>query len=786
MERDANLSLQRSSPPTWILDLPQFISWKNERGQAVNVLWLSASPGYGKSVLAAYLTEELASLPVDDNALVSYFFCQDTEDLSGAHNILRALAFQLTQYSDEIRLLLRRTWKEQHDVVSLTAPIETLFHRLVQEPLLKLPDHSIYFVLDALNECPPSSMRHISKLIQLFQRVPCLKVLITSQYVPELQSASRASHVELLSLDETHNWSAVQSYIINTVNKDANLKKRFINAKIDPLEFFYDRGRGMFLWVTMLLDDLAKVVSDEDFICILRNDQGNINALYHRIFMRLEKLSNTQKSWVRQMFIWLLLARRSLNLEELKAGVCISQKLVIGECNTFQSVDADVILKMCDALVRIRESEYPNSSKSISLVHDSLKQYMTSDVINNRIFYIVVPIANDHLASACILCLLSEDKPRDREERDYKVSSIFAYSTLFFAMHLQEAQISPLTSGRLSVLLWTDKLADWLKSALVACRNVGNNITEGGIAESIWTLVQFLHDMREKTSLNLRPGLVLPPLPTDILGWVVGLLTRLWLTAIPDTDTSIPQAEAFLVIEYLYRRSVEDSMDEEFPNDVYAIANWAGYDGFERDALWHYNVGSALHNHWPMTKYSPFHWDQWRQAVEQCSDREIKIRILNMFAESLWEDRGSDDESWAHLPIDYYIACYEGMLDDDDRPRGDLLPDLLFERFEALGSIHDLNKAISMTQSLNFEDTDSRLSLAVFLQKRWDVAGSEDDLIKSAFILQKEDAMHRLQCLWDPPGELMRRFMSALNKYGDIYSKLVAELSVYKNYYENS
>ena len=41
--------------------------------------------------------------------------------------------------------------------------------------------------------------------------------------------------------------------------------------------------------VTMLLDDLARVVSAEDLICILKNDEGNINALlYDWIFRRLE------------------------------------------------------------------------------------------------------------------------------------------------------------------------------------------------------------------------------------------------------------------------------------------------------------------------------------------------------------------------------------------------------------------------------------------------------------------------------------------------------------------
>jgi len=55
------------------------------------------------------------------------------------------------------------------------------------------------------------------------------------------------------------------------------------------------------------------VVSDEDLIWILKNDEGNINALlYDWIFGRLEKLSDAQKSWVRKMFIWLLLGSQTL------------------------------------------------------------------------------------------------------------------------------------------------------------------------------------------------------------------------------------------------------------------------------------------------------------------------------------------------------------------------------------------------------------------------------------------------------------------------------------------
>lgn len=87
MEKRKNLSLQISSTPTWVFDLPEIKSWLDASGSGTGkILWLSATTGFGKSVLAAYVTDELTHrFP---SAAIA-FFCKDNDFLGEPYNVMR-------------------------------------------------------------------------------------------------------------------------------------------------------------------------------------------------------------------------------------------------------------------------------------------------------------------------------------------------------------------------------------------------------------------------------------------------------------------------------------------------------------------------------------------------------------------------------------------------------------------------------------------------------------------------------------------------------------------------
>lgn len=107
-ERNKQLSLQESSPPSWIFDRPEFVSWLDApTADNSRNLWLFGTPGFGKSVLAAYLTEEI---PRRFELTTAYFFCKDGQLTNSADQITRTILYQLTKDSTSTYANVKDLW----------------------------------------------------------------------------------------------------------------------------------------------------------------------------------------------------------------------------------------------------------------------------------------------------------------------------------------------------------------------------------------------------------------------------------------------------------------------------------------------------------------------------------------------------------------------------------------------------------------------------------------------------------------------------------------------------
>ncbi|KAF8535670.1 hypothetical protein BDD12DRAFT_983186 [Trichophaea hybrida] len=88
----------------WLLKDEQYRKWLQD--DTLNVLWISGTPGCGKSVLSAFLSERLANKTgnVDQRQpVVGYFFCRhDNDDLRTETAILRYLLAQLLDEAPQL------------------------------------------------------------------------------------------------------------------------------------------------------------------------------------------------------------------------------------------------------------------------------------------------------------------------------------------------------------------------------------------------------------------------------------------------------------------------------------------------------------------------------------------------------------------------------------------------------------------------------------------------------------------------------------------------------------
>lgn len=139
---------------TWILQDTRYRQWRSADNTDISpVLWIDGGPGFGKSVITAFLAEEISK---DESLVVAYFFCDDKDDRlnTGAsilshwlHQILRRIPETYKHFLSEH--WFREVKDEKKDKVDWGfVPLCRVLERI-------LSDHetpSIYLLVDALGK----------------------------------------------------------------------------------------------------------------------------------------------------------------------------------------------------------------------------------------------------------------------------------------------------------------------------------------------------------------------------------------------------------------------------------------------------------------------------------------------------------------------------------------------------------------------------------------------------------------------------------------------------------
>ncbi|KAK6330118.1 hypothetical protein TWF718_003546 [Orbilia javanica] len=149
------------------------------------LLWVSADPGSGKSVLAKYLVDSV--LPMNDSTrTICYFFFKD--DFKGQNSAATALCCILWQLFQKKRSLLSEEVLERFEIEGEEFPnsVNGLWDLFMM--IAKNNAGEIVCVLDALDECKQSDRDFLIKRLQkLYNSINNLKFLITSRPIFEIR-----------------------------------------------------------------------------------------------------------------------------------------------------------------------------------------------------------------------------------------------------------------------------------------------------------------------------------------------------------------------------------------------------------------------------------------------------------------------------------------------------------------------------------------------------------------------------------------------------------------------
>ncbi|KAI9795942.1 MAG: hypothetical protein M1833_006590 [Piccolia ochrophora] len=361
----------------WFLRHPQYLHWRDT--QESNLLWVSASPGCGKSVLASYLVDELGGQESQKNfsGTVCYFFFKDDNDRQ--KSTTSALCAILYQFFNHDKSLIR---------YALPA-FETKGEQMVKEfgtlwdiLMTAAADENcgnLICIMDGLDECEEL---HRDMLLQALIEFSSgnesrtgtkqpLKILVTSRpYLSIENKLHDESIIRLKAEDETFSTQGDVEMVIRAriaeIGKRRHLSQIVQTTLVDRLIRNADRT---FLWVSLVIEDIdrsprmSKGALDE----LVENIPETLDSVYDKILQR-----TFNRSHARKLLHIVVAAARPLSLNEMSVAFVIKP-----HDRSYEDLDrepdiAKTITNLCGLFVKIIDSK-------IYLVHQTARAFLIND-----------------------------------------------------------------------------------------------------------------------------------------------------------------------------------------------------------------------------------------------------------------------------------------------------------------------------------------------------------------------------------------------------------------------
>ncbi|KAH8696324.1 hypothetical protein BGW36DRAFT_428337 [Talaromyces proteolyticus] len=367
----------------WFVDHQLFRNWLE--GKSLNVLWVSADPGCGKSVLIKYLVDSV--LPTTGLRITSYFFFKD--DFDDQRNIVTALCCILRQLFWQKRFLFTEKILEQFEAGGdkLTNSFSELWDILIATA--RNHDGEIVCLLDAIDECDEKGRSQLQRALFNLHRTGKelnLKFLLTSRpysairrgFVHSESPEMPCIHLQGESEDEIQKISKEIDIFIKVKVRLTGIK---LMLEEDEQEFLLQElmrvPNRTYLWVHLILD-LIDHKDDIDKIGIIEATSHlpkTLNEAYEKILSR----SRDSEAAKRLLHV-VVAAGRPLTLKEMNVALALREghrsfnDLQLKSEERFR----EIIRDLCGLFVTVIDSR-------IYLIHQTAKEFLIQNYEYNQV-----------------------------------------------------------------------------------------------------------------------------------------------------------------------------------------------------------------------------------------------------------------------------------------------------------------------------------------------------------------------------------------------------------------
>jgi ankyrin repeat protein len=406
----------------WALSHPLYRRWKDSATD--DLLWISADPGCGKSVLSKSLVDE--ELRSDaDGSTVCYFFFKDNDEQNSLATCLCALLHQLFQHQPHLLQHAVPAWTK--DGNKLQQETDELW-RILLSATSDVAASSTTYVLDALDECRDRDRSDlIVKLADFHEntttqgpRRSWLKFIVTSRPYDDIQRGFEQIPPSLPAIrlrgeqenDQIHaEINRVIHVRISQLADELGLRES-TSARLE--QNLLAMEHRTYLWLHLAIDDIRMILRDS-----FRPDEESIESVpssvedaYEKILARVAKAQHHKVKLILQIIVG---ARRPLAVGEMAIalGLAISKQ---HRTSTNAQIDPVHLGKQlrhwCGLFVFVNQSR-------IYLIHQTAREFLvarqdheqgTSIEHSTWMHCVQQAEMEQMMTSICIRCLNLEDR----------------------------------------------------------------------------------------------------------------------------------------------------------------------------------------------------------------------------------------------------------------------------------------------------------------------------------------------------------------------------------------
>ncbi|MCJ1267408.1 hypothetical protein MMC22_007293 [Lobaria immixta] len=317
----------------WTLKNPKYIEWRND--DAKKLLWISADPGCGKSVLARCIIDDLQqAFQNDSSKRVLYYFFKDTSaEQRSATRALSAILHQLFKSQAQLIRHALPSYREMGPALSTTfSKLWSIF----TEAAVDRSAGNVICVFDALDECNEQEQPTLIKALEdfcLHQQAlfstSRLKFLVTSRpyftirrEFDELLGAS--SNIELAGNDESASIKKEIDIVIKRRVRDLARENRLAKKVEDHLEKrLLETEHRTYLWLRLLWEIIRKNLSGTitEMNELIDNLPAGIQESYEMLLQRCP-----EPRFARKVLQIVLVAGRPLMLKEMDVALKVNEQ----------------------------------------------------------------------------------------------------------------------------------------------------------------------------------------------------------------------------------------------------------------------------------------------------------------------------------------------------------------------------------------------------------------------------------------------------------------------------